>query len=44
MPGNVPLCTVLSHKNAVLAALNILAQKNPVAYMKRQATIESLDR
>lgn len=44
MPSNVPLLTILSPKNAVLAALNILAQKNPVAYMHRQYAIEVLDK
>jgi len=43
MPSMVPLLTVLNPKNAVLAALNILAQKNPVAYMTRQIDIEDLD-
>jgi phosphoribosylaminoimidazole carboxylase/phosphoribosylaminoimidazole-succinocarboxamide synthase len=43
MPSGVPLLTVLSPKNAVLAALNILAQKNPAAYMHRQYAIEELD-
>lgn len=43
-PSNVPLLTTLSPKNAVLAALNILAQKNPVAYMHRQFAIEQLDK
>jgi len=44
MPSQVPMLTVLSSKNAVLAALNILAQKNPVAYMYRQYAIEELDK
>lgn len=43
IPSNVPMMTILSPKNAVLAALNILAQKNPVAYMHRQLAIEELD-
>lgn len=43
VPSNVPLLTVLSQKNAVLAALNILGQKNPYAYMLRQYEIEKLD-
>jgi len=43
MPSNVPLLTILSPNNAALAALNILAQKNPVAYMHRQYAIEELD-
>ena len=43
LPSQVPMLTVLSPKNAVLAALNILAQKNPVAYMHRQYAIEELD-
>ncbi|MDO8240808.1 MAG: phosphoribosylaminoimidazolesuccinocarboxamide synthase [Candidatus Moranbacteria bacterium] len=44
MPRQVPMVTVLSPTNAVLAALNILAQKNPVAYMHRQYAIEKLDK
>ncbi|MEA1926018.1 MAG: phosphoribosylaminoimidazolesuccinocarboxamide synthase, partial [Patescibacteria group bacterium] len=44
MPSQVPIVTVLSPKNAILAALNILAQKNPVAYMHRQSAIEELDK
>ena len=44
MPSQVPMSTMLSPGNAVLAALNILAQKNPVAYMYRQYAIEELDR
>lgn len=43
VPSEVPLLTILSRKNAVLAALNILAQKNPYAYMLRQYEIEKLD-
>lgn len=43
MPSQVPIATVLSGKNAVLLALNILAQKNPIAYAIRQASIEALD-
>jgi phosphoribosylaminoimidazole carboxylase / phosphoribosylaminoimidazole-succinocarboxamide synthase len=43
MPSGVPLMTILSPENAVLAALNILAQSNPVAYMYRQYAIEKLD-
>ncbi|MFH1298435.1 MAG: phosphoribosylaminoimidazolesuccinocarboxamide synthase [Patescibacteria group bacterium] len=43
MPSQVPMVAVLSPENAVLAALNILAQKNPVAYMHRQYEIEKLD-
>lgn len=43
VPSQVPLMTVLSQKNAVLAALNILAQKHPVAYMHRQYALEELD-
>ena len=44
MPSQVPMLTLLSSKNAVLAALNILAQKNPAAYMFRQYAIEELDK
>jgi len=43
MPSNVPLLTVWPEKNAILAAKNILAQKNPFLYMKRQMEIEELD-
>jgi phosphoribosylaminoimidazole carboxylase/phosphoribosylaminoimidazole-succinocarboxamide synthase len=43
VPSQVPLLTVLSPKNAVLSALNMLAQKNPVAYMHRQYDIEELE-
>jgi phosphoribosylcarboxyaminoimidazole (NCAIR) mutase len=41
-PSQVPLLTALSVKNAILAALNMLAQKNPIAYMHRQYAIEQL--
>jgi len=44
MPSYVPSTTVLSPDNAILAALNILAQKNPAAYMFRQYAIEELDK
>jgi len=44
MPSQVPMATIISPKNAVLLALNILAQKNPVAYMYRQYAIEELDK
>jgi hypothetical protein len=44
MPSQVPMLTVLSPKNAVLAGLNILAQTNPIAYMYRQHAIEELDK
>ncbi|MBU1290139.1 AIR carboxylase family protein [Patescibacteria group bacterium] len=43
MPSNVPLLTTWPEKNAFLAALNILAQKNPLVYMRRQMQIEELD-
>lgn len=43
-PSQVPMLTVLSPKNAILAALNILAQKNPAAYMHRQYAIEELEK
>ncbi|MGB2791571.1 MAG: phosphoribosylaminoimidazolesuccinocarboxamide synthase, partial [Candidatus Moraniibacteriota bacterium] len=44
VPSAVPLLSVLSPKNAVLAALNVLAQKNPAAYMERQYALEELDK
>lgn len=43
MPSGVPLLTCLDPKNAVLAALNVLAQKNPAVYAFRQYAIEALD-
>jgi phosphoribosylaminoimidazole carboxylase/phosphoribosylaminoimidazole-succinocarboxamide synthase len=43
MPSNVPNLTMLSPENAVLAALNILGQKNPAAYAHRRLAIETLD-
>ncbi len=43
LPSQVPLVTVLNQKNAILAALNMLAQKNPYAYMLRQYALEELD-
>jgi phosphoribosylaminoimidazole carboxylase / phosphoribosylaminoimidazole-succinocarboxamide synthase len=43
MPGQVPLITIQNTDNAILAALNILAQKNPAAYVDRQYAIEELD-
>jgi len=43
LPSNNPMATILSAKNAVLFALNILGMKNPEAYICRQADIEKLD-
>jgi len=43
MPSDVPMATILPPGNDVLMALNILAQKNPAAYMVRQLAIEKLD-
>jgi phosphoribosylaminoimidazole carboxylase/phosphoribosylaminoimidazole-succinocarboxamide synthase len=43
LPSQNPMATILSDKNAALYALNILALKNPAAYMIRQLAIESLD-
>ena len=43
VPSNVPLLTILSQKNAIISALNILGQKNPYAYMLRQYELEKLD-
>lgn len=40
-PSNVPVMTVLDPKNAVQAALNILAARNPRIYAHRRADIES---
>lgn len=44
LPSKVPMMTVLSAKNAVLAALNILSAKNPEIYAARQTQIEKLDK
>ncbi|MDO9399702.1 MAG: phosphoribosylaminoimidazolesuccinocarboxamide synthase, partial [bacterium] len=43
MPSSVPLATVWPESNAVLFVLEILAQKNPILYQKRQMMIEGLD-
>jgi phosphoribosylaminoimidazole carboxylase/phosphoribosylaminoimidazole-succinocarboxamide synthase len=42
-PSNVPMLTTISDKNACLAALNMLAMKNPIVYALRQLAIEELD-
>jgi len=44
MPSSNAMATILSKKNAVLYALNILARKNPAIYMMRQFEIEELDK
>jgi len=38
------MLTICKAENAYLAALDILAQKNPVAYAFRQKAIEGLDK
>jgi phosphoribosylcarboxyaminoimidazole (NCAIR) mutase len=43
MPSDVPMATVWPEKNAVLYALNILAQKNPYLNLFRQLAIEKMD-
>ena len=43
MPSKVPLATAWPESNAMLFASEILAQKNPVLYQKRQIMIEKLD-
>ncbi len=43
MPSSVPVATVWPESNAVLMAMEILAQKNPILYAARQAMIEKLD-
>lgn len=43
MPSEVPHPIVNDPDNALSLALNILGQKNPVAYMKRQIKLEELD-
>jgi len=43
MPSKVPLATVWPESNAILLASEILAQKNPILYQKRQIMIEKQD-
>jgi len=43
MPSKVPLATVWPESNAVLLASEILAQKNPSLYQRRQLMIEAQD-
>jgi phosphoribosylaminoimidazole carboxylase/phosphoribosylaminoimidazole-succinocarboxamide synthase len=43
MPSSVPLVTAWPEENAVMAALNILAMKNPLLYMRMQEQIEALN-
>ena len=46
MPSDLPLMTVLDPANAMLAAIGILSQRSPHAYMARRVVIENarLDR
>jgi phosphoribosylcarboxyaminoimidazole (NCAIR) mutase len=44
MPSDVPNLTILSAKNAVLSAFNILGEKNPAIYAYRRLAIELLDK
>jgi len=44
LPSKVPMLTICKAENAYLAALDILAQKNPIAYAFRQKAIEDLDK
>jgi phosphoribosylaminoimidazole carboxylase/phosphoribosylaminoimidazole-succinocarboxamide synthase len=43
MPSMTPLLTCLYNENAILAAMNILAAKNPAVYMQRQFDLEKLE-
>ncbi len=43
MPSSVPVATVWPEANAVLVAMEILGQKNPILYAERQLMIEKLD-
>lgn len=43
MPSKVPVATIVSEANAIAFAMNILAQNNPIIYMKIQKQIEILD-
>jgi len=42
LPSNVPASTIISPKNAVLHALNILSLSNPIAAMLRRYEIEEI--
>ena len=41
-PSNVPVMTVLEPSNAALAALNILALRNPLLYMLLREKVETM--
>lgn len=43
MPSSVPVATLWPESNAVLMAIGILAQKNPILYAWRQMMVEKLD-
>lgn len=43
MPSEVPLTVVASDNNALHFALNILARKNPILYMRQQQNVEMFD-
>ncbi|MDP1845118.1 MAG: phosphoribosylaminoimidazolesuccinocarboxamide synthase [Candidatus Moranbacteria bacterium] len=43
MPSDVPMAVIERESNAVDFALNILAKKNPIAYMQRRFKMESFD-
>lgn len=43
MPSSVPVATIWPESNAVLMAMEILAQKNPILYAERQMIVEKLD-
>lgn len=43
MPSGVPMAVIERDSNAVDLALNILAKKNPIAYMERRFKLEGLD-
>ena len=43
MPSDVPMAVIERDSNAIDLALNILAKKNPIAYMQRRFKLESFD-
>lgn len=43
MPSDIPLLTAWPDGNAIMAALNILARKNPFLYMQQQYALEERD-
>jgi phosphoribosylaminoimidazole carboxylase PurE protein len=43
MPSDIPMAVIERDANAIDFAINILAKKNPIAYMERRFRMEGLD-